>query len=315
MPGSISQASPGGTSPRTLKLVKRPNIINFASQEDSQEDRRGVAQGIQDQGDHEESNREEGTRVKNATEEDNLRYRLVLNYMEEIREESRLLMQEENERKEAAMKKKESWELMRKCIDLLKANGDRWRERKINECDRIREEEKKDRLAVVRVKKRKYGLKRLSKEENKRMTLRTEERLEIAKAKENLWRQYRDEGKRQEIGKEEEDSWETLKITLMELEEEDGGWKKEEKSLCNLKLRPARKMGTDEEGLPGVTESKSSMSCRSQEEQTTGVKHDEEGQPGVMSGDNQEALSDGVRDVLGLKGGLEGHQEKSNGVN
>ena len=167
--------------------------------------------------------------MKDATEEDNKRYRLFLTYMEERREESRILMQKENERKEEAKKKKESWELMRKCIDFLKADGDRWRERKIKECDRIREEEKKDRLAVVRVKKRKYGLTRLSKEENKRMSLRTEERREISKAKENLWRHYRDEGKRQKIGKEEEDAWETLKTTLMELEEEDGEWKEEEK--------------------------------------------------------------------------------------
>ena len=72
---------------------------------------------------------------------------------------------------------------MRNCIDFLKKNGTKWRERQIEECKRIREEEKKDRLAVVRVKKRKYGLKRLSKEENMRITLRTEERLEIAKAK------------------------------------------------------------------------------------------------------------------------------------
>ena len=36
---------------------------------------------------------------------------------------------------------------------------------------------------MVKEKKRKYGIKRLSKEENMRMTKRREERLEIAKAK------------------------------------------------------------------------------------------------------------------------------------
>ena len=114
---------------------------------------------------------------------------------------------------------------MRKCISFLKQNGNKWRERRILECDKIRDEEKRDRLAVVRVKKRKYGLKRLSKEENKRMTMRTEERLEIAKAKENLWRKYRGEGKTSEMGEEEEEAWETLRQKIEELEEKEGAWK------------------------------------------------------------------------------------------
>jgi hypothetical protein len=56
----------------------------------------------------------------------------------------------------------------------------------VTECDRIREEEKKDRLAVVKEKKRKYGIKRLSKEENMRMNMRTEERLE-RRGEEEAW--------------------------------------------------------------------------------------------------------------------------------
>ena len=40
----------------------------------------------------------------------------------------------------------------------LRENVDIWRERKIGECERIREEEKKDRLAVAKEKKRKYGI-------------------------------------------------------------------------------------------------------------------------------------------------------------
>ena len=49
----------------------------------------------------------------------------------------------------------------------LRTNADKWRERKIDECDRIREEEKKDRLAVVKEKRKK--------EENLRMTIRIAE--------------------------------------------------------------------------------------------------------------------------------------------
>ena len=81
---------------------------------------------------------------------------------------------------------------MREAVKFLRENTDKWRERRIEECDRIREEDKKDRLAVVKEKKKRYGIKRLSKEENQKMTRRTEERLEIAKANENLWRRFRE---------------------------------------------------------------------------------------------------------------------------
>ena len=64
---------------------------------------------------------------------------------------------------------------------------------KIAECDRIKEEEKRDRLAVARMMKKRYGVKRLSKEENMRLKMRTEERLEIAKAKTNYWRHHREQ--------------------------------------------------------------------------------------------------------------------------
>ena len=89
------------------------------------------------------------------------------------------------------------------------------------ECDRIREEVKKDRLAVVKEKKRKYGIRRLNKEDNMRITKRTEERLEIAKSKENLWRKHRGQG---EMKTGEEDAWETLREKIMELEEV-GAWR------------------------------------------------------------------------------------------
>ena len=92
----------------------------------------------------------------------------------------------------------------------MKKHEDSWRIRKMKECDRIREEEKKDRLAVAREKKKKYGLKRISKEENMRLRKRTEERLEIASAKENLWRRFRD--KREELAPtgEKAEAWEGL---------------------------------------------------------------------------------------------------------
>ena len=87
-----------------------------------------------------------------------------------------------------ARRKESSWELMKEAIKFLKTNEERWRERRIEECARIKEEEKRDRLALVKEKKKRYGLTKLSKEENMRLKMRTEERQVIAKAKANLWR-------------------------------------------------------------------------------------------------------------------------------
>ena len=90
---------------------------------------------------------------------------------------------EDEERKLLAKEKEDHWRLLRLSIQYLKENEPKWRSRKIKECDRIREEEKADRLAIAKMKKKRYGVKGLSKEENGRMKQRTEERLEIARAK------------------------------------------------------------------------------------------------------------------------------------
>ena len=55
--------------------------------------------------------------------------------------------------------------------------------------------------------------------------MRTEERLEIARAKENLWRRYQEPGK-DEMEKEEEEAWQKVLRSILELEEEEGVWKK-----------------------------------------------------------------------------------------
>ena len=78
--------------------------------------------------------------------------------------------------------------------------------------------------------RRKGIMKRLSKEENQRMTRRTEERLEIAKAKENLWRKFRERKETEEMmEEEEEEAWKSLRKGIMELEEEGGSWRESAK--------------------------------------------------------------------------------------
>jgi hypothetical protein len=102
MPGSLSQASPGGTSLRTavtsnLKL----NVINPEVPEQQEEEGGEVW-------------------VKGAPTDDNQRYKEFLRYMEEKREEARERQMEEEERKGMARRKEESWALMREAVNFLR---------------------------------------------------------------------------------------------------------------------------------------------------------------------------------------------------
>ena len=87
--------------------------------------------------------------------------------------------------------------------------------------------------SISKEKRRKYGLSRLSKEENMRMTMRIGERLEIAKAKENLWKKF--QGGRGEMEKAEEEAWETLREMILELEE-GGGWREGREETPKIKI-------------------------------------------------------------------------------
>ena len=124
--------------------------------------------------------------VRGARNEENLRYKNILKYMEERRQEARDRQQEDEARRGRAKKRHESFELLRTSLNFLREREETWRTRKIAECERIKEEEKKDRLAMAKEKKRWYGQQRLSKEENKRIKMRTEEKLDIARGKTNL---------------------------------------------------------------------------------------------------------------------------------
>ena len=113
---------------------------------------------------------------------------------------------------------------MKEAVKYSKEKGDGWRERRIDECEWIREEEKTDRLALVKEKKKRYGLKRLSKEENSRLKSRTEDRILISQSKANLWKRYRDGGEEEdgaEMGTEEERAWRNIWNGVRKLEEED----------------------------------------------------------------------------------------------
>ena len=113
-----------------------------------------------------------------GSEEDNKMYQEFLEYCEERRQEVKRSRDEDDARKGEAMRKQEAWQLIRTSLEFLRSNEEKWRCGRIEECERIKEEDKKDRLEIPKEK-------RLSKEENKRLKSRTEEKIEIARAKEN----------------------------------------------------------------------------------------------------------------------------------
>ena len=105
------------------------------------------------------------------------------------------------------------------CIKEIQ--DEKWTTRKIKEFEMIKEEDKRDRLAIANEKRKRYGLKKLNKEENKRLKERMERKIELAQAKSNYWKWHRGDRKGGN-GKEEETEarWQRLKEEITALEEE-----------------------------------------------------------------------------------------------
>ena len=118
------------------------NSINLEEPEDEPPE-------VQEDLEKESSLEQEGIWSKGASEEDNRRYRTFLTYMEEKREESRRILREGEDKKRKGREKEARWDLMKEAVKFLKENSDSWRERRIEECERIRLEEKEDRFAVI----------------------------------------------------------------------------------------------------------------------------------------------------------------------
>ena len=56
---------------------------------------------------------------------------------------------EDKERRLEAKRREEHWSLLRESMRFLKENEDGWQRRRIKEIERIKEEEKVERLAIV----------------------------------------------------------------------------------------------------------------------------------------------------------------------
>ena len=76
-------------------------------------------------------------------------------------------------------------------------------------------------MAIVKEKKKRYGIQKLNKEENKRLRERTEERILVSQAKANYWKKWRE---KKEEGTEMMQEWGNLMKGIIALEER-GGWR------------------------------------------------------------------------------------------
>ena len=188
MPGPIVQASPGGITPMEGELISKTNKLQLKRMRQP----RLVLPVEKEEKDGKEVPREEPAPttpyrkehwVQGGQEEDNQRYREFLTYCEERRTSWSRLMEEESARKEEAKRKEEHWKLLRESIKYLRENEENWQLRRIQEVTRIKEEEKIDRLAIVKEKKKRYGIQKLNKEENKRLRERTEGRILVSQQK------------------------------------------------------------------------------------------------------------------------------------
>ena len=195
---------------------------------------------IEDQGEVErkeerkkELHSEQGVLVMGCSEEDGEIYRTFLMYCEKRRLAYEREMDDDEERKREAIRKEANWSLLKESMSFLKENEDGWQQRRIKEVDRIKEEEKRDRLAICKEKNKMYDIQKLSKEENRRLKERTEERIMISKAKANYWKKYRsmEEKMNEDRGEiRNEDSWKQLKNGIQALEER-GGWIEDDDAL------------------------------------------------------------------------------------
>ena len=81
------------------------------------------------------------------------------------------------------------------------------------------------------------------------MKLRTEERILIARGRENLWKKFQEPGPSGSMREEEIETWECLRKTIGELEEEEdgSGWQKGEYKIKELRIRRTESFGVKKE--------------------------------------------------------------------
>ena len=134
MPGPVSQASQGGTSPTkesnskgiNMKLFMRmkPPTLRLPEERDDERGKKDV--GMRDEEVERKEEKDEEIWIQGGSEEDNTRYREFLIYCEAKRKQTLRREEEDDERKREAKRKTDHWELLRHSIEYLKKNEERW---------------------------------------------------------------------------------------------------------------------------------------------------------------------------------------------
>ena len=79
-----------------------------------------------------------------------------------------------------------SWELLRECRKIIKEKSTDWEKRTKEETERIKEEVKRERLEMVKIKKAKFKNGAWEKRERKEIEGKTQKKLELAEVKQNV---------------------------------------------------------------------------------------------------------------------------------
>ena len=171
MPGPVVQASQGGTSPNgtTLRSVyNTPNIRQPVLRWPADCKRDEAEEGTEEERDGPtKEERELGHMVKGTDEEERETYLKFLEYCEERRRSWAKQVEEDEDRMRICRRKEDQWTLLRESIQFLKENEKSWQTRRIKEIERIKEEEKAERLTICAEKKKRYGIKKFNNEDRK----------------------------------------------------------------------------------------------------------------------------------------------------
>ena len=146
MPGSIVQASQGGTTPMeslvrpvinhtSLKRMRQP-ILRWPVADDELEEKdedkeKEDAEPTPSERDHSEGG--------GHGDGDDARYKEFLEYCEERRVAWARKEEEDEARKRDAKRKEDHWRLLRESVTFLRENEDKWQRRRIKEVTNLRE--------------------------------------------------------------------------------------------------------------------------------------------------------------------------------
>ena len=132
-----------GSSSNTTSLIKPP-VLRWPTDDDDKS--RKDHEEPREDAKEEDKTGEAANWVEGADDREKDTYKEFLRYCEARRNAWHAQEKEDQERRMEAGRREEHWRLLRESVRFLKENEKGWQQRKIKEVDRIKEEEKDERL-------------------------------------------------------------------------------------------------------------------------------------------------------------------------